>query len=129
MDKNIMTQNGQRRLFLTGANSGEYGLLSQAAFCSNTPKISHNNRVQGNVMSQDGLTLMATRGDQNRFKHDADILLLLLLSGERVRYGISSRSSRLLLEDGETSPVPLTKPQSKSAAAHVADLRGAASSL
>lgn len=84
---------------------------------------------KGNVMSQDGLTLMATRGDQNRFKHDLDILLLLLLSGECVRYGISSRSSRLLLEDGETSPVPLTKPQSKSAAAHVADLRGAASSL
>lgn len=84
---------------------------------------------KGNVMSQDGLTVMATTGDQNRFKPDADILFLLLFSGKRVRYGISSRSSCLLLEDGETSPVPLTKPQSKSAAAHVADLRGATSSL
>lgn len=65
----------------------------------------------GNVTSQDGLTLMATRRDQNRFKHDTDILFLLLFSGKRVSCGISSRSSCLLLEDGETSLVPLTKSQ------------------
>lgn len=38
MDKNITTQNVQKCLFFTGAKAGEYGLLSQAAFCSNTPK-------------------------------------------------------------------------------------------
>lgn len=72
---------------------------------------------------------MATRRDQNRFKHDTDILFLLLFSGKRVSYGISSRSSCVLLDNGETSPVPLIKPQSQSAAGHVADLPGATSSL